>query len=158
MRNNKTWKSVTIVVIIVLIFGIGFYSWYNYGTKSEGITADDIPTEPKHYEVNEYSSISISDQNMCKKYLNNYLNILSNDLNQAYNLLDEEYRNTKFGNFENFRNYINSKKYTFGEVASYSVVGNKYYIYDENNNQFIFSTDGVMTYKVYLDDTTVKID
>jgi len=157
MINKKNLKGILIILIIVASFALFFYWWYFYPTKGEGLNADDIPTEPKHYEANEYSKVLISDESMCNKYLNNYLNIVSTDLQRAYNLLDEEYRNAKFGNFENFRSYIAQKESSFTKINRYYVSGNKYYIYDNNDNLFIFETEGVMQYKVYLDDTTVEI-
>lgn len=158
MNNKINLKKFSLVFIVVVIACLTLYFWYNRGVKKEGFSnADQIPTVPKKYDVNEYSSIYISDQNMCTKYLSDYLLILSENIEEAYYLLDEEYRNKKFGSLENFVSYINQKSNTFSEISRYRVLDNIYYVYDKSNNLFIFKTKGVMQYSVYLDDYTVEI-
>lgn len=158
MERKINWKIITLITTLVIIVAVGIYFWYNSGTKQKGFfNADQIPTEPKKYDVNEYISTKISDQDMCIKYLSDYLSVLSQNINDAYNLLDVEYRNKKFGNIQNFTSYINQKSATFSEVSKYRISGNVYYVYDKSDNLFIFSTKGVMSYKVYFDDETVDI-
>ena len=158
MKKNVNWKALVIFIFIVIVLGCIAYYLYNYGVKPDGFLSDtDIPTEPKHYDVNEYSNVLITDQTMCEKYLNDYKNIIYSDLRKAFDLLDKEYRDKKFGSYENFEAYINNKINSFSQIDRYYASGNKYYIYDKSNNLFIFSTKGVMTYKVYFDEDTVEI-
>ena len=83
------------------------------------------------------------------------------DPERAYELLDEKYRMKKFGNIENFKEYINNLNYTTYKVDKYYVDDKVNYtiygVYDKNGNLFIFKTEGVMKYTVYLDDYTVEI-
>lgn len=156
--KEKINLKILIIVILVIIVGTVLYFWYNIGEKPEGIIdPNEIPTEPKKYDVNEYINLSISDQNMAVKYLNDYFYIVFQDTEKAYYLLDEDYRTTRFGNLQNFITYVEQNYSTFPRVAKYYVSGNIYYIYDESDNLFVFSTKGVMQYKVYLDDETVEV-
>ena len=161
MINKKNLKGILIILIIVASFALFFYWWYFYPTKGEGLNADDIPTEPKHYEANEYSKVLISDESMCNKYLNNYLNIVSTDLQRAYNLLDEEYKTKKFGSLDNFKSYVDGLEYSTYVLSRYYKKDTDGYIifgvYDKNGNFFAFKTKGVLQYTVFLDDYTVEI-
>ena len=115
----------------------------------------------KDYEINEYIPTYVSDSDMAKIYLNDYVYIMHSDIEKAYSLLDEEYRNKKFGNIDVFSNYVNSLTYTSYKMDSYyidNVNGYKIFgVYDKNGNLFIFKTKGVMQYTVYLDADTVEI-
>lgn len=154
MKNNNI-KYVIIIVVIVLIFTSIFLLLKSL-TKNK--TSDNFL---KNYEVNEYITTYISDEDMAKIYLNDYIHIMFSDVERAYNLLNEEYRNKRFGNINNFSNYVKSLNYSSFSLSKYYVRnenGYRYFgVYDNNNNYFIFETDGVMQYTVYLDETTVEI-
>ena len=113
----------------------------------------------KNYKVNEYIPVYISDNEIAKIYLNDFLYLMSYDVERAYELLDDEYKTKKFGSLDGFINFVNSLDYESYEIDRYyksrngSIIG----IYDVNNNLYVFKTSGVMQYKVYLDDYTVEI-
>ena len=115
---------------------------------------------PKTYGVNEYSLVNITDEQMANIYLNNFKSYLFSDINYAYQLLKEEYRNKKFGTVENFINYINKINYSNMTLNKYSIEDreNKIYtLYTKDNKVYIFKVLSVMEYEVYLDDYTVEI-
>ena len=114
---------------------------------------------PKTYGVNQYSPVNITDEQMADIYLNDFKYNLFNDINSAYLSLNEEYRNIKFGSFENFVNYVNGLKFSNIILDRYSVSGDKkiFRIYTEDNQKYIFKVNSVMEYEVYLDDYTVEI-
>lgn len=149
--------SIVITVLIVLIISLFFIDYFT-AKKSEGIIdVSKLPVTPKKYEANEYYSFNISKQELCTIYLNDYISILSTDTLKAYNMLDENYRNIKFPSYDSFVNYVNTIYPTISSISTYKISGQKYYITDKNNNLFIIVTNGVMNYKVYLDDYTVDI-
>jgi hypothetical protein len=123
--------------------------------------ADDEIVYLKDYDVNEYIPVYVSEEDMAKIYFNDYIYIMYSDINKAYSLLDEEYRDKRFGSVDNYKNYINSLdnlNYTIDSFYIDDSGKNKVYgIYDTNGNIFIFETSGVMQYTVYLDDYTVEI-
>ena len=153
--KNDSLKNIIVIVCILLAFSV-LYSVIDkvFNKKLEEIYL-------KNYEVNEYIPTYISDEQMAEIYLNHYVHTLFYDNELAYKLLDEEYRNKKYGNFDNFKNYINSLNYTTYKLKSFYVQEKQNYkifgVYDNNGNVFIFKTNGVMQYTVYLDDYTVEI-
>ena len=98
---------------------------------------------------------------MAKIYLNDYIHNMYYDIESAYNSLDIEYRNKRFGTIENYKNYVYSLGYSSYTLSSYYKKDVSGYIifgvYDNNGNFFAFKTKGVMQYSVYLDDYTVEI-
>ena len=153
--NKKT--GIIFLIVLVLIVGIFLLSTMLAKKSSGIISADDIPTTPKKYESNEYYNLNITDQELCTIYLNDFISILSTDISKAYDMLDSDYRNTRFSDYNSFVNYINTIYSSISSVNTYKVEKDRYYVYDKNGNVFIFVTNGVMNYKVYLDETTVKI-
>ena len=157
MNKKKSIIIMIFVIFVVLIISV-FCIDYFTAKKSAGIIdVSKLPVTPKKYKSNEYYSFNISNQELCTIYLNDYISILSTDISKAYSMLDENYRNTKFPDYESFVNYINGVYSTFSSIDTYRISGQKYYITDKNNNLFIIVTNGVMNYKVYLDDYTVEI-
>ena len=79
--------------------------------------------------------------------------------------MNEDYRNKKFGNFEEYKkyldNFISDATYSM-EVDKYSVTsinGNKVFnIIDNSDNKYIIKEKSIMNYEVYLDEYAVVID
>ena len=157
MKNDKIeLKNIIIFTAIILFFTV-IYIVVDRIVNNE----NDEPIYMKNYEVNEYIPVYVSDEDMAKIYLNEYIHTMYSDINKAYNLLDEEYRNKKFGNIENYRAYVSNLNSSSYHLDSFYIDDSKknkiYGIYDTNGNMFIFETNGIMQYKVYLDDYTVEI-
>lgn len=155
MKNNKEIKNVIIFAVILLVFAGLYILVDKYLNKEE-------PEEfLKNYEVNEYIPTYISDEDLTKIYLNEYVHTMYADIEKAYELLDKEYKEKKFGSLENFQEYVNNLTYSNYVLDRFYVdTKGKYTIYgafDTNGNIFIFKTNGIMQYTVYLDDYTVEI-
>lgn len=156
MKNNKEFRNVVIFVVILLVF-IGVYMLLD-----KYLNKEEKPEEfLKNYEVNEYIPTYVSDEDLTKIYLNEYVHIMYSDVERAYELLDKEYKEKKFGSLDSFKEYVNSLTYSNYKLDRFYVKPNgKYIIYgafDTNGNVFIFKTNGIMQYTVYLDDYTVEI-
>ena len=155
MKNNPI-KNLIIFVAILVVFSVSYI-------LIDKLTEKEIEEEVylKNYEVNEYIPTYVSDEDMAKIYLNDYIYKMYSNQEEAYNLLDEEYRNKKFGSLENYTNYVYSLQYSSYTLSKYYKQEKDGYIifgvYDTNNNLFIFKTKGVLQYKVYLDNYTVEI-
>jgi len=156
MKNNKEFKNVVIFAIILLGF-VGAYIILDKYFNKEEVDKEFL----KNYEVNEYIPTYISDEDLTKIYLNEYVHIMYSDVERAYELLDTEYKEKKFGSLDAFKGYVNSLTYSNYKLDRFYVDNKgKYIIYgafDTNGNIFIFKTNGVMQYTVYLDDYTVEI-
>ena len=155
--DKKNLKYVILIAIFILA-SIGAYFIIEAVNKKDGLQYDEFL---KNYKVNEYIATYVSDEDMAKIYLKDYTHTMYYNVEEAYKLLDEDYRNAKFPTLNSYINYVNSLPFTKYELTKYyRKVENGYVIfgvYDNNGNIFIFKTSGVMQYSVYLDEDTVEI-
>ena len=156
-KRNKILLILGIVVIIAIVVIKIIIDNNNLSINSN--ETDEYEMIYKKYNINEYSVINISDEQLANIYLNNFRYYLFNDIEFAYNLLDEEYRNIKFGSIDSFREYVNNSKYSDYTIEEYSVATDKRFIevHILNDKKIIFKINGVLDYTVYLDDITVEI-
>ena len=163
MNMIKKYKKTFILVLVFLVL-LSFYFIRYFLASREIYTESYLRGEeyimnPKTYGINEYSPVNISDEQMANIYLNDFKYNFLNDVNYAYQLLNENYRNKKFGSINNFASYINGLNYNNITVDRYSVSSDNKFItvYTKDNNKYIFKVISVMEYEVYLDDYTVEI-
>lgn len=159
MENKKSYIWLVILVILGLLV---FYGIKIYRSKKTLVPTDDYinyTMNPKKYGVNEYNLVNITDRQLAAIYLNDYRNYLKNNIDQAYELLNEEYRSKKFNNIEEFKTYVNTININNMSVEKYNISDDKKIIdvYISNNDRFIFKIKNILEYEVYLDDTTVEI-
>lgn len=157
MKDNVKLKNILIFTSILLIFS------FFYIVIDKYFFNDNIKDEPflKNYKVNEFIPVYISDEDMARFYLNDYVNKMYFNPQEGYLLLDEEYKSKKYTTFSEYMTYINSLNYVNHKLDKYFVKESKGYkligAYDTYGNVFIFKTKGVMQYSVYLDDYTIEI-
>lgn len=155
--NKNPIKYGIIIAIIILVF-VGAYFIISKLTEDNSLGYEEFL---KNYEVNEYIASYVSDEDMAKIYLNDYIHNLFYDVEKAYNLLDEEYKTKKFGSLDNFKSYVDGLEYSTYVLSRYYKKDTDGYIifgvYDKNGNFFAFKTKGVLQYTVFLDDYTVEI-
>lgn len=159
MENKKSYIWLVVLVIIGLLV---FYGIKIYRSKKTLVPTNNYinyTMNPKTYGVNEYNLVNITDRQLAAIYLNDYRNYLKNNIDQAYELLNEEYRSKKFNNIEEFKTYINTININNMSVEKYSISDDKKIIdvYISDNDRFIFKIKNILEYEVYLDDTTVEI-
>lgn len=159
MENKKSYIWLVVLVIIGLLV---FYGIKIYRSKKTLVPTNNYinyTMNPKTYDVNEYNLVNITDRQLAAIYLNDYRNYLKNNIDQAYELLNEEYRSKKFNNIEEFKDYINSININTMSVEKYNISDDKKIIdvYISDNDRFIFKIKNILEYEVYLDDTTVEI-
>lgn len=157
IRKNKSSIILIIIVVAIISFFLIRNHILNSNYNKNRILEYDMV--PKTYGVNEYVSVNISDKDMADIYFNDYISTVYTDIEKSYMLLNEEYRNKKFNNLEEYKNFINNL--SVGKIEKYYTQGKNnskiYAIYDSNNNFYAFETKGVMQYSVYLDDYTIDI-
>ena len=155
--NKNPIKYGIIIAIIILVF-VGAYFIISKLTEDNSLGYEEFL---KNYEVNEYIASYVSDADMAKIYLNDYIHNMFYDVEKAYNLLDEEYKTKKFGSLDNFKSYVDGLEYSTYVLSRYYKKDTDGYIifgvYDKNGNFFAFKTKGVLQYTVFLDDYTVEI-
>lgn len=86
------------------------------------------------------------------------------DLNNLYNLLDEEYKNIRFNNdFNNFLSYMNNMKeiYTQDIIKGYQKyelnIYTQYIIICTNNDHFVINMKDLMNYTIQFDNYTTSL-
>ena len=118
----------------------------------------------KQIEKNQYNEILenmvFTDYMLCIKYLTNYQDIINYNYEVAYNLLDQEYREKRFGTLENYKEYIDTSdnivldKYLVNTTSEYT----EYICIDKNGNYYIFKATNPMEYTLMLDTYTIITD
>lgn len=164
------------------------YRMYLNGRKEENFEED---IELGKY--NQIVSVTMKEEEIVKKYFNSYIQNARYNPQEAYNSLSEDYRDARFGSYNEFVEYLeeeNKSKQlesfdskaiknledfeTRGDYEEYMINLNhryidKYfhYIEDEKDyyvcidyygNYYIFETNGVMNYKLYLDTYTIELN
>ena len=114
-------------------------------------------------DTNIYDYKNISDQTYIQDLLEKYQSEVLYDQETAYNNLDEEYRNARFGSYENFLIYakqniirnvkLKLSKYQINNYEDYK----EYVCQDGDGNYYIFNEKGVMNYGLLLDTYSVNI-
>lgn len=139
------------------------YEMYNYSirelTKEEYIEFIEGKKEDIIKEVNtlnKFKPLEPTDEEKCQMLLDDIIDKLINDTQQAYNLLTDKCKQESFPTYqdlkkyveekEDFENSINAKKYKIEKE-----VGNTTYIViDEYNNQYIFYETTPLNYTVEI--------
>ena len=123
----------------------------------EQITQSKLVDSIVKENCNTFEQKIVSDKEMARTYLIKYKNMLLNNVEEAYSLLDKEYANSMFTTLEDFQRYVNENYNSILEISlnKYSVISGKYTCIDKNDNYYIFKENGVMNFSVLLDEYTV---
>ena len=113
------------------------------------------------YNTISYEEVSL--QNLCMYYLGNYMYKIKTNPQEAYNVLDEQYKQKRFESYEKFAEYIkqNYNNSIDRVLSEYSVYTNEdgittYFCKDQYNNVYIFKELAIMNYTLQLDDYTLE--
>ena len=137
---------ITILLVVLILIGVLIFNGnedQNYNRKY-----DESKTK---YKINEVVPIYVNQEQMAKKYLSEYINLIVFDEEKAFELLDESFSQRYFsGDFDAFSKYINSlktKQFVQAKVTGYDIrkIEGKtyYYVKDLDGNQFLFKESGV---------------
>ena len=150
IKNN--WKTLLFCLGIVLL-SIIIYFIYN---QDKEYTYEIDDNYYRNYEINEVIPVYVSEEDLAKKYLADYINLIYNDIEKAYDLLSSESKD-KYDSIDDFENYINTLKddnFYKAKVSKYAyITENKkkhMTIIDMNYNTFIFIEENIMNYKVTI--------
>lgn len=124
------------------------------------LNSEDKSIENK--ETNYYNFNSLQNMDIAQKYFTYYKKMMLQDSAKAYEMLNEEYRNKRFGSIEEFQKYIENNKediktYTAKEFAVNNYEKTTEYIcMDKYKNQYLFNVSSVMDFDVKLDTYTIE--
>lgn len=163
--KNKI-KYLIIILLLVTVFLMFYINTKDkddstYGTEFKNYKEEYIEPKTK-YECNEFSIINITTNELLQMYFNDYKNAVLQEPEKAYNLLEEQYREKKFGSVESYKKYIENNKETITTAIldSYQVKegeNNRYICIDQNGNYYIFNETAIMDYTVVLDTYTIDL-
>lgn len=118
--------------------------------------------EKNNYNILKYTTYK--DDKITQKYFDYYKEIVHYDKDEIYNLLDDEYKNKRFGSKEVFSKYIDSiedsedvitaKQYTVNTYDDYK----EYVCKDQYENLYIFKEKAPMDVTIELDTYTLDTD
>jgi len=170
--NKEAIRNLIIIFLVIVIILIIFICTMNTKKNSNNniLTENNIAQEEymgeniitkEHYKYNEFDYKNISTKQLLEMYFNEYKYDCANDMQAAFNSLDEEYREKKFGTYEEYANYMNSQlanliqakieKYDIKEHGNYK----EYILQDQYGKIYIFKVTAVMEYTLFLDEYTV---
>lgn len=124
-------------------------------------TNKNVQRQKSFYEnrqVNELIPVSPNDDLIVKKYFSDFVSLVINAPNVAYDYVAPYYKEKVYPSLEYFEKNI-LKDVTDGfktsSIKTYKVTDkNKYrvfYIKDTSNHEYLIKEEGIMNYKIYLD-------
>lgn len=125
----------------------------------EEIELNNNNLEIEKNRYNTYKEKKITDEYICEQYLYIYKRLMLAKTQEAYNYLNEEYRDKKFDSLQDYTDYVTNNKDKIAQIAlnAYSINDNRYICRDQWNNYYIFNVNGVFDYNVMLDIYTVDV-
>lgn len=154
----KEHKSLIIIITILIaafiLIGVLIFN----GNEDQNYKRKYDESKTK-YKINEVVPIYVNQEQMAKKYLSEYVNLIVFDEKKAFELLDESFSQRYFsGDFDAFSKYINSlktKQFVQAKVTGYDIrkIEGKtyYYVKDLDGNQFLFKESEIRNYTVVID-------
>lgn len=131
-------------------------------TKDMSVSQLTINTNSiQQNDNNTFSDKKISDDYMALDYVNNFKKRMLNDTSYAYELLDKQYREKRFGSLDEFKKYVDKNKKEISTIEASNYVKNvhqdyiEYVCRDQYNNYYIFKSPTIMNYTVMLDTYTL---
>lgn len=105
-----------------------------------------------------------TDEDIITRYLEYYQNMVLYDTKDAYDLLNDDYKNKRFGSYNSFEKYVNDYNQTIENLTlekygmSYGETTTKYIAQDTKENYYIFECKSVLDFDIQLDNYTIEID
>lgn len=115
-------------------------------------------------DFNEYVPVEIDSEYMCQQYFNLYKNMTLMKPELAYNFLDKDYRQKRFGDVSDYIKYLNENHEYLEtlQLSQYLVNGydeyTEYVCKDNDENLYIFNETALMEFTMKLDTYTILTD
>ncbi len=132
-----------------------------YETAKEGNIEQE---ETKQNSKEGFEYLTITEEKMCRIYLERFSELQINKPKEAYELIEETYKKERFPNYKNFEEYVTKLKTQIqeGVLSKYSVQHfddyTEYTLVDTFNHSYTIIATGVMNYKIRLDNYTIKVE
>ncbi len=134
----------------------------HYNDISNGVKIELKVEEIENKEFNTFDYKIITEAQLISYYIQEYNNSVKYNKKRAYDLIDEEYREKRFGSYENFSEYLNENKKTNPIVVNkYSAQTKdgvtKYICVDSNGNYYIVNETTPTKFGIILDTYTIDL-
>lgn len=168
--NYKNYKKAEVKLMLIIDYSNRAYSIYpwEYVEKhkiDQYKVGDEINYSIEEIEQNENNKFiykNYTNEDMAKEYFEIHKFKILNLTQEAYNELDIEYANKRFGSIENYKKYIKDRysELYISTINSYMTNENKgyteYVCKDQYDNLYIFKEKNIMDYTVTLDTYTLE--
>lgn len=119
--------------------------------------------EIKDRKYNKTIHENIGENDIAKYYYDTYKKMLANKEELLYAKLNQEYKEKRFGNLENFKTYVNNNKeklqkrniIQYGREQQGEQI--QYVCIDQNNNAILFHVTSPTQYTIILDTYTIDL-
>lgn len=169
LRDFKTGEFIGDMYIAVTLDANNMTFAVKPYIESDIKSVDDLNLETaiKQIEKNENNKFSyetVDTETLIKKYISTYKMYALYNPDIAYEYLDEEYKNKRFGSLESFEKYVNNNRQEISQIKidKYQTIEQddyrQYVCIDTNGNYYIFNEVSVMDFKVMLDTYTITTE
>lgn len=152
-NTNKTYS----------IFLEDYMKKNSYNTNMSGNDIKITEEEIKPNGYNNFINVKATDEYIVSQYFSEYKMKLLNNTNEAYELLNDEYRKKRYNDFEEFKQYteINKNEIKMAEIDKYQTTENdgkkNYVCIDKDEKYYIFTPVSMTEYEVVLDTYTIDL-
>lgn len=121
---------------------------------------EEIPNDGN----NTFELKIMTDEEVCRMYYQRFSKLEIENTEEAYELLDKDYRQERFPSYQDYEKYVEAyqKTITEGILSKYSVDYQddytEYVLVDTYQNSYTLRAKGVLDYTIKLDNYTIKID
>ena len=148
------------------IYDYNYMKDNKYDMLKIGDSLDLQINEIPNRSYNTFGYVRLTEEDICNYYFKDYKNLLVFNTKEAYNKLNNEFKEIKYKNQNEFEQYIQEKKidYFTSNLSEYKVKnlmpgGKAYICVDSKNNYYYFiEKDGIMRYSVMLDNYTIPTE
>lgn len=164
--NNKDLKMIIKLDKLNNTYSIFLKDYMEKFNYNQNMNKKDINISTEPIKANSYNSkikINATETYILSQYFSEYRTKMINDTKKAYELLNKEYREQKYGSYEKFEEYIKNSQENilYASIDKYQVTeheGIKEYIcVDTNGKYYIFMENDITNYEVVLDTYTIDL-
>lgn len=155
----SNYEEMEVIKENVKLFVLVDYRSLSYSIYPIHEDIEEIPIQNKEQSIvlNAYNEMQasgvVTDHYICSLYYADYLDKLNKNMDETYNLLEEDFKNKNYSNQEKYVRFMKDKIENISsdmKSCNISTKNNKrvYTINDSNNNSFTFIEEAIMDYKV----------
>lgn len=115
-------------------------------------------------DYNLYNYTEITDEIVANYHLQDYISLMYTDIEKAYNLLNQEYKEKRFNDINVFKKYVQDNKENLinSELTKYKVNNYESYVeyvcVDQYERIYTFKDTTIMNFSTLLDDYTIDTE